>query len=187
VSTTTYNLDISDQPADPTLTPSDLTICLGESVTLFGTNFSIGTNGTYNWGGDTLTVSPQTSTIVVTPSVAGTITYSYNVTIDNCTSETATVNISVEDVPTITGVGTSSDITCLDGTTNVIIDATVTGAISTVWSGPLGFSSTTEDALITGATSANNGAYILTATSANGCVSTTTYDLDISDQPADPT
>ncbi|MGB1041742.1 MAG: hypothetical protein ACPGVD_12775, partial [Flavobacteriales bacterium] len=177
-------LTITDQPADPSLTASDMTICLGETITLFGTNYNVGTSGaaSYNWSGDGITGNPQTSTVSVTPTTAGSQVYNYSVTIAGCTSTVGTVTVSVEDAPVITGVGTASDITCLDGTTNVTLNATVTGAVSTVWSGPNGYSSTSVNAVIVDASSANNGTYTLTATSSNGCMSTATFNLSVTDQ-----
>ncbi|MGB1039895.1 MAG: hypothetical protein ACPGVD_03405, partial [Flavobacteriales bacterium] len=194
-STSTFTLTITDEPAAPTLTASDLNICLGEQVTLTGTNYNVGTIGsiTYNWTGTGLPLQTQSNQIVVTPTLpvfpATTQTYTYSVTIDGCVSETGSVTISVEDAPLITAITTASDTTCLDGTTNILleVDAANPNTFDFLWSGPNGFSSTLEDPTIVNATSANSGIYTVTATSGNGCTTTLSQDLEITDQPQNPT
>ncbi|MGB1041730.1 MAG: hypothetical protein ACPGVD_12715, partial [Flavobacteriales bacterium] len=131
--------------------------------------------------------STSSSTIIVTPTAIGTQSYTYNVTIDGCTSTTGTVSITVEEGPTVS-IAAPSGTACVDGTTDITLDATITGiaAVTTQWSGPAGYSSNNEDAIISNVTSANSGTYTLVATSANGCVTIETIDVNITDEPAAP-
>ena len=53
------------------------------------------------------------------------------------------------------------------------------------WSGPLGYSSTDEDVAISGATSANNGTYMVTVTDVFGCTSTLSVEGEVKPNAGD--
>ena len=140
----------------PTVTAnaSSAAVCTGNSVTLTG-----GGATTYSWTGG---VNDGVSFV---PS--GTDTYTVTGTDGNGCSNTASVSITVNTLPVAPSASNSSPI-CDGGTVN--LTTSTTGIIN--WSGPQGYSSTSQNPTLSPATLAMAGTYSVTVTSSTtGCVS----------------
>lgn len=124
---------------------------------------------TYAWTGPNPFTSQQQNPIV---SVNGTYTVTVTNGINGCTS-TAEANVTLDKIPPVATASSPDILTC--ATTSVVIQASAVNASSPVtlleWLGP-NFTSNDEDPSVTA-----SGVYVLTATSANGCSSTTTVEV----------
>ncbi len=103
--------------------------------------------------------------------------------------DTANIEIGMNQRPVITAV--SNDGTdCLLGPTDITLAATIfpeSANLTYQWTGPNGFVSTEEVALLPNATANNNGTYRLVVTDQNGCISAPRVtQVDVSDPPVTP-
>lgn len=152
------------------------TICQGTSATL---NAS-GTFGvppyTYTWNpgglnGASVSVSPSSTTV-------------YTLTMTDACSQTASasVTVNVTPQPPVPALTSNSPV-CAGQTLN--LGTTATG-VTYVWSGPNGFSSSTQNPVINNVTAAYSGSYSLYTVSA-GCTSAAaTVNVTVNPQPATP-
>jgi hypothetical protein len=130
---------------------SNVLNCINPSRTLTASGES-----TYAWtgvGGFTAT------TAAVTVSVAGTYIATATGT-NGCSATTSITLIDNTAPPTVTVMPTSAVLTCSNPSTTL----TASGGVSYEWTGPSGFTSSTDTPTITTA-----GTYVVTATRANGC------------------
>lgn len=116
-----------------------------------------------NLSGQTITVSPNTTTV-------------YTVTASNSStgcSATATTSVNVNALP-IPSVGSNSPL-CSGLTLNL----TSTGGSTYAWTGPNSFASTAQNPSILNATTSNSGVYSVTITNINGCTATATTSVTV--------
>lgn len=134
------------------ITPTAATICAGASQLLTASG-----GGTYLWN-----TGATTAAITITPSI--TTTYTVTVTAGNGCTASIAATVTVNPLPSITKVATNPS-SCSNN--NGSIDQTVTnGAPFTfTWTGPGGFTASTEDISGLGA-----GKYKVTVTNTNGCI-----------------
>ncbi len=102
-SSDTITVQVANIPAPVLQTDCDQVLCLGQSCFLMGTEY-VPSPDAYNWladpaNGAGLPANTANNEISVQPTVAGTYVYSYWVTADGCDSDTATVELNVEDNP----------------------------------------------------------------------------------------
>jgi len=141
------------------------TVCIDSPVT----NITYATTGatdaivsglptgvTGSWAGDLVT-------ILGTPSVSGTFTYTVT-TIGGCGIATATGTITVISLPTPTALANAPCVT-----QTLILTGGPAGMSTYSWTGPNGFTSNEQSPSIPNVTPAAAGQYILTVTNANGC------------------
>lgn len=141
-----------------TVSPTSATVCSGTATTLTASGGS-----TYTWSPSTGLSSTTGATVTATP----TTTTTYTVTgTGSCGTGTATTTITVNPVPTASA---SSNSPVCSGTTLTLSTPAVAGATYS-WSGPNGFTSSSQNPSITNATTAASGTYTVTVT-ANGCTS----------------
>ncbi|WP_258540614.1 T9SS type B sorting domain-containing protein [Parvicella tangerina] len=97
----------------------------------------------------------------------------YTVTVTDLNGCTSTDQVAVSDVGGPTVVGTASSVNCY-GDANGTIDVTVTGnpTFDFAWTGPNGFTSTSEDL-----TGLEAGTYTLGTTDINGCITNEIFDV----------
>jgi gliding motility-associated-like protein len=150
-----------------TTTPAGATF----SWTNDNVNTGIAANGTGNiasFTGTNTTITPQVSTITVTP------------TIGTCVGLSTDYTITINPGPTTTA-GSNSPI--CEGT-DLELTASNTGVIGTIydWSGPGSFTSSLQNPVITGTTTNDSGSYTVTVT-ASGCSSTSTVDVTVNPIP----
>ncbi len=149
-------------PVTLTATATNTAICLGTSLQLLGNG-----GGTYQWTGpggfSSISQSPQINNTALTASG----TYTLSIMDGNNCPGTTTLAILIHANPTATA-GASPNVICVGNTINL----NASGGTTYSWSGPNGFSSSTQNPSVTNAGSTNVGDYTVTVTDGNLCSST---------------
>lgn len=158
-----YLLDVNNIPETPVVSDNG-PLCEGETLNLFT---ATETEGIYNWSGpDGFTSTLQNPTITnVTSAASG--TYQVTVTVNGCTSEAGSTEVTVNAVPEAPEAGSNGPL--CEGSTLELTAGDVPGG-SYYWSGPGGFTSTLQNPTITNVTGAASGTYLVTVT-VSGCTS----------------
>jgi len=173
------NITSPPNPATPAFT-TNTPVCVGNTISFTPTAVS---NATYVWSGPNSFTSTSTNPTITSATAASAGTYSMYVVVNNCTSAATTQSVVVNPAPALPTFTSNSPI--CSGSTLTLNGPTVTGATYT-WNGPNGFTASTEDASISGATSAASGTYGLYVT-VSGCTSaTSTQTLTVYDIPLAP-
>lgn len=185
--TASIDITIADRPEGVTLITSTTGAgaCAGESMRLVGTNFNSDAV-TYHWladGEGSGLIDVDSFINQVTPTAAGTYIYQYYVTVGSCSSDTASVMVTVEGQPEIM-VSIEGETVCADGTNDITLMTVSTGeeVEEWLWDGP-DFVSTDQSPVISNVTSASNGTYTVTATTENGCTATQSIEVFVTSQP----
>lgn len=192
--------DITFRACGPTVTAytsdgaSSKEICKDDATvfTFNGTVSSGYTNPAYQWqvstdGGTTWTdISGATSTTYVrAPTTAGTYLYrmsaaaATNIGSSGCRVSSNTITIQVDDSP---DPQAGSNNPGCEGDTLELTATAFSGATYS-WTGPNGFTSSSQNPVINGVTTANNGDYIVTLTTAVGCSNKDTTSIDVNPAP----
>jgi len=173
-------------PTAPTV-GSNSPLCIGGTLNL--TSSTVADATSYNWTGPNGFTSTSQNPTLTNVIAAMTGTYSVTVTASNgCTSVAATTSVTVNAKPSSPTAGSNSPL-CVTGTINLTA-SNVTGATSYNWTGPNGFTSTSQNPSIANATAAMSGTYSVTVTtSGSGCTSATagTTTVTVNTQPTAPT
>lgn len=143
------------------------------------------TGATYAWTGPSGYVSntQNPNRPNVTSGMAG--TYSLTVTVGGCSSAAGSVTVTVNPSPSAPGASTNSPV-CSGNT--IQLNASTVANATYAWTGPNGFTSTTQNPTITGSTTANTGSYSVVAIGTNGCSSTaSSASVIVNATPATPT
>lgn len=141
----------------PTLSVNSATICSGETATLTASGAV-----NYTW----VPSGSNTNSIVVSPSSTTSYTVLGTQAGPSCISSgTAEVKVNSA-VPAVAG---NNGPICSGQTLNLNTSA---GALSYIWTGPNGFSSTQQNPSISATTGTETGAYSVTLTSVDGCTTT---------------
>src|SRR5205823_2672658 len=151
-------------PAAPTASNSG-PICAGQTLSLSASTVS---GATYSWTGPNGFSSSTQNPSIANATTAASGTYSVTVTVNGCTSTAATTTATVNAIPAAPTASNSGPICA--GQTLSLSASTVSGATYS-WTGPNGFSSSTQNPSIANATTAASGTYSVTVT-VNGCTST---------------
>ncbi|MDP5171631.1 MAG: choice-of-anchor A family protein [Bacteroidia bacterium] len=134
--------------------------CTTSSVTLDGSSAASGV--TYSWSGPSGFTSGAQN-----PSVSAAGTYTLTVTTSGCSSSDQVVVTSSTALPNASATGAT--ITCASPSVQIFGSSTTPG-VTYAWSGPSGFTSSTQSPMVTAA-----GTYTLTVTTtATGCSKTAT-------------
>lgn len=170
--TATYVLTVNPLPvATAGATPNP--ICTGATL-----NLSSSGGSTYAWSGPAGFTSALQN-----PTRAGMLsTYAgvYTVTVTSaagCTA-TATVNVTVNTTPVATAGATPNPI-CAGSTLNL----SSSGGSTYAWSGPAGFTSTSQNPTRPGVLVSHAGTYTVTVTSAAGCSATASVVVAVNPAP----
>jgi gliding motility-associated-like protein len=167
-------------PAAPTA-GSNSPICAGQNLNLTATAVA---GVTYTWTGPNGFTSTSQNPVLAAATTAATGVYSVTATVNGCTSAGGNVTVTVNAIPAAPTAGSNSPI-CAGSALNLTA-GTVTGATYN-WTGPNGFTSTTQNPTIAAATIAASGTYSLTVTVA-GCTSAAgTTTVVVNPIPAAPT
>jgi gliding motility-associated-like protein len=138
---------------------SNSPVCDGQTL-----NLTSGGGSSYAWTGPSFTSSLQNPSIAVaSPSNSG--TYSVIVTDANSCTSVASTSVTVNPLPSIT---VNSPTVCLNQTINL----TATGGTAFAWTGPAGFTSSSQNPSIPNASLSANGQYTVMVTSVDGCTNT---------------
>lgn len=147
----------------PTVAVSDATICAGASTVLTAS----GAN-TYTWS-----TGPTTATISVSPTVTTIYTVTGRAGHGNTCTDTKTVTVTVNQLPTVTAVANPTSI-CVGQTATL----TAGGANTYMWS-------TSATTTVTTVTPSLTTVYTVTGTTSFGCISTKTVTVLVG--PVTPT
>ncbi|MCW5909083.1 MAG: PKD domain-containing protein [Chitinophagales bacterium] len=140
-------------------------ICAGANLELAASTFA---GATYSWTGPNGFTSNQQNPVIAGATAAATGTYSVVATAAGCSSsQPATTNAIVYAIPPAPTAGSNSPL-CEGGT--ISLSASLVPDAIYTWTGPNGFISQVQNPVISNATTAASGAYLVTA-SVNGCVS----------------
>ncbi|SOE23053.1 CUB domain-containing protein [Spirosomataceae bacterium TFI 002] len=144
-------------------------VCSGGTINL---NSSGGNS--YSWvGPNSFSSGFQNPNITIASNVnAG--TYTVTVTDANSCSSTAAVNVLINSGLTVTASTPASNI-CAGTDLNLFSS----GATSYSWSGPGGFSSNSQNPVITNATVSRSGTYTITGSNALGCTASATTSVAV--------
>jgi gingipain R len=183
------NITISVTPA---VTPSiqiaatgSTSICEGNPVTFNGTANNGGTAPTYQWSVNGVNAGTGTSFTSSTLNNGDVVTCILTSNAACATTPTANSNpltVNVSDGPTVT---TTSNSPLCEGD-NLLLSCNNTPGATYTWSGPAGFSSTSQNPTIIGSNTNAAGTYTLTV-NANGCTSTSDVTVNVSTTPSTPT
>lgn len=161
--------------AMPVVTISgDTVYCEGQNMVL--TANVTGSSTGYSWNGANGHISTSQNILVNNIAMADAGVYSVAVNNGTCLSNTVSVNVVVDAVPSITA---SNDTTICEGA-NVDLGANSTSPIT--WTGPNGYTASGMMASVTNASTANAGLYIATADN-NGCTNSASVNLVVNPAP----
>jgi gliding motility-associated-like protein len=160
----TVTITVNTIPSTPSVSNNGA-ICAGTTLQLTGPSV---TGATYSWTGPNGFSSSSQSPSILNATTAASGTYSLTVSVNGCISTAGTTNAIVNAIPSTPSVSNNGAICA--GTTLQLTGPSVTGATYS-WTGPNGFSSSSQSPSILNATTAASGTYSLTV-SVNGCVST---------------
>jgi gliding motility-associated-like protein len=166
----------------------DGVVCTGQDRQLTAVAYPAG-NYSYSWIGPNGFISNAQNPLLTNMTLAMSGNYSVQISGGGCTSTfAAPVNIQVLPRPIVT---TQNDtLTCSYGLVDLVVNCTPVSGLppfSFYWTGPNGFASTMEDAIIPNAMNMHQGNYIVTMTDSMGCTSLPiTAVMDITDGPQTP-
>ncbi|MEZ4931797.1 MAG: HYR domain-containing protein [Saprospiraceae bacterium] len=190
--TTSVFIEISAVPKTPDLNGDKTEACIGESIILDGEEFA-GPGITYHWSASPDLITAGINDInnhdnQANPTVPGTYIYYFYVTQGGCVSDSAEWQVVVEDYPDFT-LSVTGETDCVDGTSDITIEG-VTNVAGFFWSidvnGNCAASQVDSLFTLTGVTEDCSGLYEVTATSAIGCATTQSVNLDITNKPVTP-
>jgi gliding motility-associated-like protein len=158
----TTTVVINPIPSAPILA-SNSAICAGQSLSLTAT-FTAGAS--YDWSGPNTYTANVQNPVISPASVSDSGTYTVFATIAGCAGPAATINVTINPIPAAPTASNNSGI-CAGQTLS--LTANPGGAIYS-WTGPNGFTSTSQNPVIPNASTLEAGTYSVTQT-VLGCTS----------------
>ncbi|MDP3929389.1 MAG: T9SS type A sorting domain-containing protein [Bacteroidota bacterium] len=154
---------VNDIPTSPSV-GNNGPLCVGQNLNL---NASGPSNGAYNWTGPNNFGSTQQNPVrtSVVNSFSG--NYSVTLTLNGCTSLPATTNVTVNSIPSAPTAGNNGPL-CVGQTLS--LTASLIANANYNWSGPNGFTASTQNPTRAGLSLIDAGTYSVIA-SVNGCPS----------------
>jgi hypothetical protein len=150
---------------------ADQTLCEGEVINLTATG-----SGDFSWAGPNGFISLLQNPTINVASLNQSGIYTVTLSLNGCTSS-ATTSVSVNSLPIVT---INSSLTVCEGSS---LNLTSSGGGIYSWKGPFGFTSASQNPIITSSILDNQGTYTLTVT-ANGCNNTATTGVTITPLPS---
>lgn len=169
VDSTIVNLNVTPGPV-VTLTNSETAVCAGASSVLTASGAT-----SYSWSPSASLSASIGTSVTATPSA--TTTYTVTGTTSGC-SGTASSSVTVNLPPTAI-IGSNSPI-CSGNDLNL----TSSGGASYLWSGPNGFSNSSQNPTITNSVALYSGVYTVTVTGSTGCTSTAQTTVVVNQTPS---
>jgi gliding motility-associated-like protein len=190
--TTTYYIEVQSQsaPACLSTTRTPITITVNPSPTLSintaptplcaGQTLSINVTGatTYTINGPGGFTSNNSNTTIPNISTLSAGNYTFSGTLGGCSS-TSVVNIVVNNTP---NPAPSANSPLCAGQT-LSLTGLPAGMTSYQWTGPSGFSSTSQNTVINNAGASNAGVYTLNVTNSAGCSNSSTVSVTVNAAP----
>lgn len=157
----------------PTVTASaNVPACEGQSLLLFANPSGA---GSYSWTGPNGFTSGLQNPIIVSSNVANNGVYIVTATNPGGCFAKDTVYVSgINPSPSINVLGNTN--LCLGDTLNLNV---VPGGLTYQWTGPNGFSATTQAIQVNNVNISNAGNYIVQATNSNGCSATSVVNVNV--------
>jgi gliding motility-associated-like protein len=152
---------VSPIPAAP-VPSANSPICEGQTLNLSST-FTAG--ATYNWAGPNSFTATMQNPSITTVSLTSAGVYSVAVNVGGCQGPYATVNVTVNPIPSAPTATANSPI-CAGQT--LLLSSTYSTAATYTWTGPNSFSSATQNPSVPGTTTLSSGDYSVAVTVA-GC------------------
>lgn len=159
----TTSVIVAPPPSTPT-PGSNSPVCSGTTLSLTANSIF---GATYSWSGPNSFTSSSEDPTIAAVTTAGAGTYTVFAKIGSCTSPTSTIAVTVDQTPPAPGAGSNSPL-CLGS--DLSLTATTVSGATYAWSGPNSFSSTLQDPVVLGVSTADAGTYSVSS-SANGCTS----------------
>ncbi|MBA3828577.1 MAG: T9SS type A sorting domain-containing protein [Taibaiella sp.] len=177
-----YNIQIvNNVPTSPTAT-SNSPVCVGDTIKLSGKSLAPDPI-TYTWTGPGA-YNASGKNVFRTNATAGMAgTYTLSASHSGCPANTTTVNVVVNSVYPATPTATTNGPIC-QGATLLLFSSTATSGVTYSWIGPGGYTSASQNPVITSATIANSGTYTI-AVNLNGCKATNSVFAEV-DAPSTP-
>lgn len=170
--TDTISTRVVINPLPAATVSSNNPVCLGNQLQL-----SASGGNSYSWSGPAGFMSSAQNPVINEVMPINTGTYTVTITdLNNCTSlyqETISANAQP-----IVSISSNSPV-CIGGQVNL---SSGIGS-SYLWSGPNGFSSTSQNPIIISSQPAQSGSYTVTVTESNGCTSSSSTSLIILNLP----
>jgi large repetitive protein len=163
-------------PATPTAT-ANTPLCSGSTLTLGATTIP---GASYTWVGQNGFTSTQQNPSINNIITAAAGIYSVTVTVAGCSSGAGTVNVVIDSTPAVPTAGSNSPL--CSGNDILLTANSATAGISYSWTGPGGFTSNQQNPIISSATTAATGSYIVTATLGN-CSSPRSLSITVNPTP----
>lgn len=193
VTTTTYYIEVQSQSLGTCLsgtrTPVTLTVNPTPTITVgatpnpicVGNNLALSASGagTYTWSGPNSFTSSASNPTITNIGTINAGTYTVSGTLGGCSSNTV-VSVTVNNNPTASASSVSSTL-CANST--ISLTGSPNGMTTYSWSGPSGFTSSSQNPTIPGATTAQSGTYTLTVTNGSGCTGTAVTSVTVSNSP----
>jgi gliding motility-associated-like protein len=171
------NVMVNLIPSSP-VSSSNSPVCSGTSILL---NASTIAGASYSWAGPNGFTSAQQNPVISNASLTNGGVYTVSVTVNGCTSTIpASIPVTVNQTPNAPLI-TNNGPLCEGSILNLSTSNTPGANYS--WTGPNGFTSSSQNNSILSVTAANKGIYYVTATT-NGCTSSAANTSVIIDQPA---
>jgi gliding motility-associated-like protein len=154
-SVATIPVVVNVPPAVPTLT-SNSPVCLGGIIQLSASSTP---GATFSWTGPNNFTSSIANPIITNAAVANAGVYNVVASLNGCVSGTGSIAVGI--TPPQTPVATNSGALC-EGDSLRLFTSTVTGATSYNWSGPNGYTASTQNPLLANVSTLAAGAYTVT-------------------------
>ncbi|MCX6199146.1 MAG: PKD domain-containing protein [Bacteroidetes bacterium] len=167
-------------PSAPTAS-SNSPICEGATLNLAATTVA---NASYTWQGPNGFFSNVQNPSIGGATLAAAGTYIFRVTVNGCVSPAATTVVVINGTPVAPTASSNSPV--CEGSTILLTASTIPGGTYS-WTGPNGFTSSSQNPSVPNATFANGGTYFVFVT-VNGCTGiTATTVVTVNKVPAAPT
>ena len=172
----TTHVTVKPLPAIPTTT-NNSPICAGDTLKITSNSTTSGVS--YSWTGPNSYSSTSQNITIPNSGTSNSGTYNLTVSLNAC-SVYASVIAVVNIVPATPTMGSNSPV-CTNTSLNLTSNSTTPG-VTYQWTGPNGFSVTTQNPIINPAIMADSGYYIVKVT-LNGCHSADTMHVSIIQGP----
>ncbi|MES2691692.1 MAG: T9SS type A sorting domain-containing protein, partial [Bacteroidota bacterium] len=160
----TTNVKLNRIPSTPSAN-SNGSICVGDSIKLFGSAINVGPNATYKWTGPNNYSSSNMNAVIVNTNTSNAGSYDLVVTDSNCASAPSSTSITVKLIPSAP-VASSNSPLCA-GATVLLTSSTISGA-TYEWSGANDYKSNSKNPVILNSSVNTSGSYEVISI-VNGC------------------
>jgi len=176
----TVTVSVAPPPVAPTA-GSNSPICVGSTLNLTASNVA---GATYNWTGPNSFTSSVQNPNIAGATTAASGTYSVTATVAGCMGPIGTTTVLVSPIPAAPTAGSNSPI-CAGQTLNLTA-STIAGATYS-WTGPVSYTSSTQNPSIPATTTATSGTYSVNATVAGCAGPAGTVVVTVNPSPIAPT